>query len=639
MPQDPKTYTVRDKQTGKTVTFKWNQTNPPTDADFEEVFGSAGLRAQQTPSDLPLEGTSRRDEIEQRFSTPFSTLAAGQDPRTQAAASILDVPMKAFTGIARGAEKVRTAFTAPNALTGVLEGAQGLGQMALPAVFPLSTVGLTGAFEAAPPWLQGAMSAVSQPATTIFQPETRQGRAIAGIADVAAGFGVLKGGQKVAQRFSPAARAERGIRSGRVKFGKAFPAATKELDRPHDIARIEKYLGEEQRLSPVTPGDMPRGGLKPSVARQLAEEKFPAIKQKIWDSQQEIINRNADAPLAGGGNVIGNAVEKLRNIYSRFVDEAADKSIIAEAEKYRNIPNITVKQATELLRSLNAELDNFYKKSTETQAATQNAVKPIAEMERAARAIRESIAQTLKDRGEDVGFYRSLHEDYGAAARLKTSAEAHIVRSETPPRPIFTEATRGFTLAPTSFGAEIGQHTIGRFFTPDKLATRAMKKFGKFAEKPQLTPPAQTYAPKGLLGAGAIRLGSQVESPMNVSTGIYDVPIDALRTQRLALPPPRGIPPSPGNVPPSGARPIYPPPGEGSVVTPEMTSRGVVYRTSQGSVEAMIRNAGAEPIGMQGGLVLFNDPVTGSTLAMKISEITPEAVAQKIAASRAKFGK
>jgi hypothetical protein len=39
------------------------------------------------------------------------------------------------------------------------------------------------------------------------------------------------------------------------------------------------------------------------------------------------------------------------------------------------------------------------------------------------------------------------------------------------------------------------------------------------------------------------------------------------------------------------------------------------------------------------GLVLFDSPATGSTLALPVSKVTPDAVREHIAASNAKFGK
>jgi len=41
-------YTVQDTQSGKTITFEWNDKNPPTDADMEEIFASAKDFNQKT---------------------------------------------------------------------------------------------------------------------------------------------------------------------------------------------------------------------------------------------------------------------------------------------------------------------------------------------------------------------------------------------------------------------------------------------------------------------------------------------------------------------------------------------------------------------------------------------------------------
>lgn len=38
----PQRLTVRDEQTGRTITFDWHGDSPPTDADFEEIFAAAG---------------------------------------------------------------------------------------------------------------------------------------------------------------------------------------------------------------------------------------------------------------------------------------------------------------------------------------------------------------------------------------------------------------------------------------------------------------------------------------------------------------------------------------------------------------------------------------------------------------------
>jgi len=48
-------YTVQDTTTKKNVTFEWNDPNPPTDADMEEVFKAAGQTPTSTPVSAPEE--------------------------------------------------------------------------------------------------------------------------------------------------------------------------------------------------------------------------------------------------------------------------------------------------------------------------------------------------------------------------------------------------------------------------------------------------------------------------------------------------------------------------------------------------------------------------------------------------------
>jgi hypothetical protein len=63
---DPKRYTVRDPESGRTVTFAWSGDAPPTDDDMAEVFASV-------PKEAPL--TLER----QAPSTPSATEQMGQE--------------------------------------------------------------------------------------------------------------------------------------------------------------------------------------------------------------------------------------------------------------------------------------------------------------------------------------------------------------------------------------------------------------------------------------------------------------------------------------------------------------------------------------------------------------------------------
>jgi len=54
--------------------------------------------------------------------------------------------------------------------------------------------------------------------------------------------------------------------------------------------------------------------------------------------------------------------------------------------------------------------------------------------------------------------------------------------------------------------------------------------------------------------------------------------------------------------------------------------------------EYIVRQGGGHYVGMMGNLVLFNSPTTGSTLALKESDLTSDAVRKQITESNLKFG-
>jgi len=62
-------------------------------------------------------------------------------------------------------------------------------------------------------------------------------------------------------------------------------------------------------------------------------------------------------------------------------------------------------------------------------------------------------------------------------------------------------------------------------------------------------------------------------------------------------------------------------------------------RKWNGTHAHIIESAGGQYVaGMLGDLVLFNSPATGSTLALREADLTPDAVRAHIAESNAKFG-
>lgn len=284
----------------------------------------------------------------------------------------------------------------------------------------------------------------------------------------AVGIGVPKVAEMM--RKTPEAR-------GNVAFNRAFPTTSRELSRPPDMQRMIPYLKDEQLAKPVKPGNIAQGGYDPSVARQLAEEKFPNIKQKIYSQQDAMIQKNANAPLSGGVDKIATEIESLRNIFTKNVDVLKDNSILTEADKYRKMGSLSLSQGRDMLHHLNANLQSLYKQSAESQIAAENIAKPIAEMEKAASSLRNQIVTTLNDVGADGKAYKDLSLDYGAAARIEAVVERNIARHEAPLPPFMTQTQSQFYPSRPGAIREIGEQTVGRFYTPEKLAHRAMKDF------------------------------------------------------------------------------------------------------------------------------------------------------------------
>ena len=560
MPQGKK-YTVQDTQTGKTVTFEWNDPKEPTDTDFEEVFRSVGLRDLDDEGQQPIPRLPGRFGIGQAANE--AALAAGET-------------FNRGKQFARGGNVLAGGM---NMAAGIIQGGIGPPLAGLnEAVRQVPVVGepISDVMAIPGKLISGAWRGVfGEPQTPLEEGSTNLFESAVPLMLAGRSMGVPK---QIA-----ATRAVGKIKSANVSLMRAIPTTSRELSRPADLQRLAPYLAEEQRLRPVQLGDIAKGGKNPSVIRQLAEEKLPSVKRRIWDMQSEFISRNADVPLVRGVEPIARSIESLRNIYTKHVNKLADQSILTEAQKFRDLGRMTLSEAADMLHSLNADLQKFYKMSDEGRAAAQNAAKPIAELERAARAIREEIAKTLESRGENSDFFRKLHDDYGSALRMGVAAERNITKAESPLPPMFTE--RASQMYPSRSGIlrEVAEHTVGRLNTPDKLAMRALERYANSELRVQVPPKTRPSDIAGLLPPGA----TVTPPPADVS-GLRQSPPPFIHygvpSTTRALPPAmtrvENLPnPSPGTVR-GGVRPQNPPgPGVGDILIPvwDPTSKTVIY--------------------------------------------------------------
>ena len=122
------TYTVQDTATNRTITFDWNDPNPPTDADMEEVFAAAGQfkgapSAPEAPAQ-PTRGQILGEQAKNLFSLGGINPRSGPIPELQPSAQ--DKSVKAlqaiggFLGLDKPAEslgKTAAYLTRPESLT------------------------------------------------------------------------------------------------------------------------------------------------------------------------------------------------------------------------------------------------------------------------------------------------------------------------------------------------------------------------------------------------------------------------------------------------------------------------------------------------------------------------------------------
>ena len=267
----------------------------------------------------------------------------------------------------------------------------------------------------------------------------------------------------------------RGISKGMELFDEALPPSSKEFTRPKDLRNMIPYMKEELKRQNVSPGNREN-----SVVRQTDERVFKNIEDRVYKTRQQFIERNAGEVIPNFGNQVSDAVTKLRNVFTENIDLLKDQSIIAEAEKWQRQGSITLKEATEFQRHLNDNLRELYKKTMSEQISIEGAAKPIAELEKAAGAIREIIVDKLNDVDGSGNYYRKLSEDYGSASKLRFAAERNKVVSEKPVPPILERFSERIGTSGNVYATAKPSVLFPKFFNSNRKLQSAFGKFMKY---------------------------------------------------------------------------------------------------------------------------------------------------------------
>lgn len=394
-------YTVKDTTTGKTITFDWNDSTPPTDADMEEVFTQA--RDTSAPSsDHPLSDYK---------SAPMSLKEVGKQAITNLPSSAVELGKNIITPIVHPVET-----------------AKGLGTLA--TEWPKAVTG-----QEAPNW-QALGDFFKQRYGGVENLKDTLAKDPLGFA---ADLSTVLGGSGVALKVA----GEAGNASKIATVGKALGKAS-DVTNPVNMATtaIKTPLTIGGKVIPSGATErLYESGLKPSTTlsdtvrskriQTALEEGIPVSKsglQKskniIKDLNDEIKTRVADyANATIERDKILSPVEDLKTKYqegkalpSEAVGTAQDVVNEFKASQPEQIP---IGKVQTFKQDLNRTLDEFYKKMNSGQNIHH---KEWAEARAAlADGMREQLTQILPE-------LKSLNQREGALIELNKSLRQAVNR-------------------------------------------------------------------------------------------------------------------------------------------------------------------------------------------------------------------
>lgn len=384
-------------------------------AYIRERFPEFSKYLDATPqTQLPLEGGSRRGEIERRFSAPFQTAArrvAPNNPRAQAAARVLDIPMESvFMPIARGVEKIAQATTAPNTGTGVLEGMQGAIQSAVPVAFPVGSAAFGAGMSALPQSLQELISGITNPITSVSNPQTREAQAVAGLADAALQFAAFGGGKKAVEK---APEYGAGLRQRAAQRIGGYLGAGESIPK---MQRAGEFVAEFD----ISPGlSQKRNLLSIERADQITRSLNKQLNEKIIDPATKagrlIPTQNVVAALEKQREVLANALPPDRaavKAIDRLIEDAK-----ANLEKSEFPGYLTPRQAQDLKVLNNKVLADHYAR---IERAGQ-ALSPIANVKKQGMAtVTDVLRKGLEELDPQV---KGINWTEGAGLEVKRALE------------------------------------------------------------------------------------------------------------------------------------------------------------------------------------------------------------------------
>ena len=587
MPQGKK-YTVKDSSTGKTITFQWNDVNPPTDADMEEVFRSAqDVQPQDMGNRYGQPIPSYGGRVIESMSGAGQTFGRGvQQARS---GNIAAGGMNIASGI------LQAPFIPLNAINQTVKEIPFIGKPLSGAVESLVGVpsALAGGLAEAVRYATSGMGLQDNPQT--FEAAKGLAQNIATI--LAPSFlreGVNRLNTKIGDVIEnrPANLAERGIKN----IQKGAPPLRGELNALEQYNRAKNYLSQIER-------EIPYDKNSPDSPARQSLNKTTEAKLKLYDERiGSAIDRHTDAQIKL--DPLGEAIKTnvSQDIKANLLEPERVSAINSFADRLKG--TLSLPKANELLTQLNAETKAYETANDVTKFRMRQENPTLDSQVNLKENLREAILEKLDSYGEaDIAKFR---KDYGAIKYVEDAIRRNVVPAE--------NQGLGVGIPHTIKGGllNIARLAVNYRGSKNQALKRGFEQLGRSGLEPApVTAPSVTL--RGLLpqrgSGGELGLPFQpehlnLENKMTVTTGQFEQPIQSWQARTSFSQP--------------SERPNIPLP----------QSLGI---------KNIVERAGMQYLGEQGGYVWFNDPQTGSTLMMRPQDVNPQSLMNHVQQSRNKF--
>lgn len=486
---------------------------------FQQTFGDINTRGlspqvehlRQTNMQNALQGAQTQqnpNSLGQVIQHPFGSLvnSLGGSPRGQIGANVLDYPFHAAAGIGSGISEFAQATQAPDKITAAAQAAQGIGKMAMGgfmALNPLTGIPVSVAQEAISAASPKAAALMNEPATTIFNPQTPAGKAIAGVADMAVPALAMGALGKVFEGADT-----RNFEPNTLKTIKPEEQFMKALPRPVNEGAVQGQFDDVRRAQPYLSNAF-KEGLEDNPNKTLSTrvvDKIEPEQDRIWQNEVAIAKQHPNEKV----NLGGSAIKKLKT-QEMYRDDPRAHAIIDDLSSRYDV-DVSPEQSLKDMSTLNNSITKYYKAINTPNAIPEFSPTELNFREMIAREARHNYADVMENKVGVKGV-RDNHLAFGALEGVKNDVIRGQKTIDALPRGFFEKATLSGYASPAGVRGRIGEslmNFLGR--DPASYVAKATKGWADLKQ----TPPALSNMGGLLPSQGTSSAGTSPSQPGSI---------------------------------------------------------------------------------------------------------------------------